>query len=1515
MRWGGGIPPLPTLSLFSLITSLPWTPTLVTICQYQWLQILRLTIPLVWPILTENMARKGLKAYRFHRAVQAWFAERFEGPTPAQAKGWPPIGRGENTLILAPTGSGKTLAAFLACINHLLEGLLKGDIPPGVHTLYISPLKALNYDIERNLQEPLAGIKHKAKEMGLNLPEIRVGVRTGDTSPAERQRMLRNPPHILITTPESLHLILTSTKARAILRTLHCLIVDEIHSLSPNKRGTFLAILLERLERLTKNPLQRIGLSATQRPLEEVAKFLGGGKWMGGEVYLPRSVKLVDCGMRKQLDLKVISPVEDMKNLPDDSVWPSIYRRLLQLILSHRSTLIFANNRRAVERITKGINDLAGYELARAHHGSVSKPIRRQIEAQLKEGKLPALVATASLELGIDMGAIDLVCQVESPKSVARGLQRVGRAGHLYKQASKGRFIPKTRADLLEIAAITRAMRYGLVAPLRIPHHPLDILAQQIVAMVAMEDWKVDELFRFVRQAYPYQDLPYPLFLQVLEMLSGRFALGAFKDLKPRISWDRANEMLYPLPGSQRVAIVNGGAIPETGQFGCYLPDGTKLGELDEEFVYEARIGDLFVLGTNTWRVREIGMDRVVVEPAPDRLAQMPFWHGEFFSRGFELGAYLGALLRELEARIDHPSVEEWLRVECCLDANAASNLREYLLDQRERGGTIPNDRTILIEGFRDELGNLRLAILSPYGGRVHLAWRLALLALFRRRWGIEPDSLHSDWGILFQLSSDDIGPATDLILSLSSDRVEGLVTEELANSPLFGLRFRQNAARALLLPKFKPGRRTPLWLQRLKAKDLLEICRGYDSFPIVVETYRECLQDQLGLKELKEILSQMRAGAIKVTVRDGTTPSPFSSSLLFDFTAKYIYEWDRPKPGANPQLAHELLESLLQPHNPLFATEAIVELEDRLQGKAKGYRARTEVELAELLRRMGDLTEAELVQRVVGNLSDFLDRLRHQGRIIQVSIPRVREPRRWILTEDFPLYRDGFGARVRGNQPQNLNLVGGEFPPAVAQRMILDRILRSHAFIDLEWLLDRYPFERDCLSEILQERERDGHLLKFSWGDQVKWAPPDRVEQVRRLTLVHSHREVKPSPVHRYVDFLLKWQHRHPHARLSGKEGLISLLGQLGGLPLPAEIWEKEVFAQRVKGYQSSWLDELSSQGVLAWWGSPGGAGEWGRVCFALREDFPHFRGAVGCARAKPQDEVAESLIGVLSKRGATFLTDLSLESGFPPSTLRRALWELIWQGEVTNDSFVVVRGGRPSIRPLRQGYGRRGRYRPFGGRWILLPKPTFPPDLELLARQLLKRYGVVFRELYELEGWVIPWRELYQIFSRLEWRGEVHRGYFVRGFSGAQFALPRAAAELKGDNSEDNPPLLINSCDPANLYGAASPLPLLHPANPRQKFLRTPSNYLILQDGFPLLTIEGSKLTSWQELTTDQKREVLGLLPQLLEDAGGLKRLRSLKVEYWNGQPVRRSEIFPLLKELGFRDEYKAMVLYRRF
>lgn len=1512
----------------------------------------------------------------FHSSIRQWFTETFDQPTPPQIQGWPPIARGENTLILAPTGSGKTLTAFLVCIDQLLKQLLQNDRPDGVHTLYISPLKALNYDIERNLDAPLAGIRKKAVEANLDLPEVRVAVRTGDTTQKERELMLRKPPHILITTPESLHLLLTSPRAQRMLTTIKFVIVDEIHALSENKRGTFLSLLLERLQHIVAQPVVRIGLSATQKPLDEIAKFLGGGQLVpeGDRFnFIPRPVTIVDTGIRKELDLQIVSPVTDFQDLPENTIWPEIYQTLLELIREHRSTLIFANNRAAAERITSEINNRAGHEFVKAHHGSISKVVRREIEEQLKQGKLTALVATATLELGIDMGAIDLVCQVESPKGVARGLQRVGRAGHLFRLASKGRLIPKTRADLAETAVITAAMYQGDVAPIKIPRNCLDILAQQIIAMVSMQPWGADDLYHFVRQAYPFQSLPRSHFYGVLEMVSGRYPATAFKDLKPRISWDRVNNILHGLPGSQRAAILGGGAIPNTGQYGCYLEDGaTKIGELEEEFVYERRLGEVFVLGTNSWRIKKITHDRVIVAPAPETAARMPFWKGEFVNRSFHLGKLYAHFCHELSQRIHDPRCNAWLEKNFSLDPLAAKNLRQFFKDQKEQAGAIPDDRTILIESFHDELGDPRIMILSPYGGRVHLPWKLAILAQFRQQFGIEPESLHSDGGIVFRYPVENIDHIFQMITSVTSETVENLVVEELANSAFFGIRFRHNANRAMLMPRPKPGKRSPLWLQRMRSRDLLEIARKYPSFPIVIETYRECLQDFLAVTELKELLQRIEANDVQLVIRKATQPSPFSAALMFEFMGGYMYNYDEPKAtGRNADVIDKnLIQKLIHPENvaDLLDEQAIEQIEQRLQGQAEGYQARTPTELIELMFRIGDLTEEEVQSRVAGAGKDFLQSLRQELRLIKIYIPNVADPWRWIVPEDFPLYRDAFAnPEADKNSPesyQNLWLGSGNeiapqpiqkilpkeliaisFNKLAAQKKIIERYVMHHTLIAAEEIIARYPFEATFITAMLDDLRHCGNFMMIPSANNIKYyAATEIVERIRRVTLRQQRARIQACDTSQFVEFLLRWQKHTGEARLAGTDGILAVIEKLQGVSLPTEIWENEIFARRIQDYHPTMLDELCRQGEVVWYGVPAERGSAENLAFSFREDFPFFRALVPPQFPEPHQEIYTAIRQAIDKIGACFVSDISLETGLPPSTCAAALWEMIWLGEVTNDTFSVIRAGKPPFSlddrfdEIPRGsnyrrYGRTHRYRPVpgSGRWSLLSAPNNEnmrqhEFIEILARQILQRYGMVCREIYEMENWPIPWRAIYDILVRLEWRGEIRRGYFVTGFSGMQFALPQAADELmaihqtsmaRANREHSDQMILINTCDPANIYGAASPLSILHPMNSEWRLLRHPNNYLILDQGIPILAIEakGARLTPLRDVSNAEFRDALHLLPRLLDDPAGWRRIRSIKVELWNGQPIRNAMIANILKEIGFRDDFKAMIIEKDF
>jgi ATP-dependent Lhr-like helicase len=1493
----------------------------------------------------------------FHPAIQNWFRETFTETTPPQKLGWPVIQRDENVLILAPTGSGKTLAAFLVCINKLLERLLAGETPTGVFILYISPLKALNYDIEKNLEIPLAGIRRAAREMEIELPLIRQAVRTGDTPQDERQRMLKHPPQLLITTPESLHLLLTSKHARKMLASVHYVIVDEIHALSGDKRGTFLMLLLERLQKIARQNFTRIGLSATQKPLDKIAAFLGGfEKTESG--FQPRPVQIVDAGMRKQLDLQVISPVEDMTNLPQESIWPAIFTKLHELINAHQTTLIFANNRAIVEKITGKVNALANASLVKSHHGSISKNVRKELENQLKAGELSALAATATLELGIDMGAIDLVCQVESPHSVATGLQRVGRAGHLYKSASKGRLLPKMRSDLLEMAAITRGMSQGAVAAIKIPENCLDILAQQIVAMVALEDWAVDDLFDTIRGATPFSALPRPHFLAVLEMLSGRYHVETFRNLRPLISWDRINNRLYPLPGSQRLVILNGGAIPETGQYPVYLQDGmVRLGELEEEFVYEARLGDNFQLGTSTWKIISIEPNRVLVVAASGQSAKIPFWKGDLSGRDPELGQQVGLLSRQIKERLKDPNCENWLQEACFLDADAARNLVAYFKLQQQKAGAIPDDRTILVESFRDEMGDPRLAILTPFGRRMHYAWRLAILAYLQQIWKVELESIDGDGGILFRYSGVDAQQLMTAIKNIHRENLEELLSQKLAGSPLFGIRFRHNAGRALLLPRRMPGKRTPLWLLRMRSRALLEVVDQFESFPIVVETYREILQDFFEMEALKTLLDQIAAGEIQLIFRTSDTPSPFCAQLLFDFTAGYQYQYDEPKNPLKNGPVHfnfDFLNELVHAKNlpELIGADIVQDLEERLQGLKPGYGARDENELIEMLHRLGDLSTDDLRRRFQGPLEPALEKLTRQHRLLQIQLNGIW---RWIASEDFPIYQAAF---AQSAAPQTFEFVccsaGPElvtqilpreilnqsYDPLFALRTVLLKQIDHRTFLTISEITARFPVSAEVVRQIFSElaaRELIVRLPADTTAAEERWILRETLERLRRGTLKKQRQEVQPCDTTQFVHFLLEWQHFSEKSQLSGEAGLVALLEQMQGRALPFSIWENEIIARRIQDYQPRWLAELITDGEIVWSGKKAGVAETGNLYFSFYENLQIIAGLARTGES-PVPE-ARQILEVLAARGACFLTDIAGATGLRPAQCAQLLWDLIWDGQVTNDSLRVLNSGRPKdhlteMSATEFGHQARWQRHPWtarrpgkrpasGGRWSRLPETAAELTEEMTEayiRMLLLRYGMLCRELFELEDAPLPWRSIFELLVRLEWRGEIRRGYFVKGFSGIQFALPVVADQLLALHRSKSPEtefILINSCDPANLFGAGAPLTLGHPVHGDWQFRRQPQNYLILRGGIPLLAIEslGKRLTPLQLLSDPELKIILEMLPRILIDPTGLGHKHWLKIELWDGQPIRKSPAAPILEQLGFRNEFTQLVLERKF
>jgi ATP-dependent helicase Lhr and Lhr-like helicase len=1411
--------------------------------------------------------------------TRRWFERAFDAPTPAQEQAWPAIASGGNVLVQAPTGSGKTLAAFLLGIDRLHA--TPGE---GLRLLYVSPLKALNYDIERNLRGPLAGLGS----------QLTVGVRTGDTPQRERQQMLRHPPDILITTPESLFLLLTS-QGREMLRTVETVIVDEVHAIAGTKRGAHLAVSLERLQALVDRPLQRVGLSATQRPLEEIGRFVAG---------VGREIELVDAGVSKQLDLEVVIPVEDLRELgtrselsqpvpPDGvemtsgyeasarSIWPSVYPAILELVRQHRSTIVFVNNRRLAERLAIRLNELAEQEIARAHHGSLAREQRVEIEELLKAGRIPCLVATSSLELGIDMGAVDLVVQVESPKSVARGLQRVGRAGHELGAVSKGRLFPKFRADLLECAVVAKAMREGAIEETVVPRNPLDVLAQQVVAICADEEVAVADLHALVTSAYPFAELSRTQLDNVLDMLAGRYPSEEFGELRPRIVWDRVTGVLRGRSGARRLAVTNAGTIPDRGLYGVFQVDGgsgtggSRVGELDEEMVYEAREGQTFMLGASTWRIEEITRDRVLVSPAPGVPGAVPFWKGEGVGRPYELGARIGRASRELVALSDEKAHSR-LRHEYHLDELAARNLLTFLREQ-ERVSALPTDRTVVVERFRDEIGDWRVCILTPFGGRVHAPWSMALAARIRDALGQEVQSLWSDDGIALHLPDADQPPAVRDLL-VSADELEDLVVQEVGQTALFGSRFRENAARALLIPRRRPGQRTPLWQQRLKAQSLLQVARRYGSFPIVLETYRECLQDVFDLPSLRGVLDGLASRELDLVELETPSASPMAASLLFDYVATYMYEDDTPPAERRAQalsLDRELLRELLgaEELRDLLDADAIGEVEESLLP-----RPRNADELHDALRRAGGLREGE-------HDPGFAETLLRERRAIRV---RVEDGELLVAAEDAGLARDALGAMPPGGLPETFLE-----PVEDAVATLLARFARSHGPFTTGEAATRYGLDPALAERELVSLERAERLVRGELrpgGTEREWCDPDVLRRLRRATLARLRRDVEPADQVALGRFLPAWHGIDREASL--REALVPLQG----LPLPVSLWESEVLRRRVRGYGPGLLDALCAGGEVVWVGAG-----LDRVAVFFRDDAAVL-GAPPAA-APPQGEAAAALREALG-RSAEFWPDLLAATGLEAEEALPALWELVWAGEVTNDAWAPLRAERrygvPRVerRPRRFSRTRGGGVTATAGRWSLAARLfQNAPDRRALAELLLERQGIVTRDGVRGEGIAGGYGAVYGELRALETIGACRRGYFVDGLGGAQFALPGAVERLRELRSGDaRDPLVLAAADPAQPYGAVLPWPKRAGA----RAARVAGAHVVLLGGEAALFVErgGRTLVPLREPEDAWLREALAALVAWVR--GG--HARRLAVERFDGRPVSETEAMPLLVEAGF-------------
>ncbi|MEK6344128.1 MAG: crosslink repair DNA glycosylase YcaQ family protein, partial [Curtobacterium sp.] len=1456
---------------------------------------------------------------RFSPATAEWFRGAFPAPTAAQAGAWDAVSTGQHALVIAPTGSGKTLASFLWSIDRLISAT---DQPPAkqrTRVLYVSPLKALGVDVERNLRSPLVGITQTARRLGFEPPDVTVGVRSGDTPSSDRQRLLRQPPDILITTPESLYLMLTSS-ARETLVNVDTVIVDEVHAVASTKRGAHLAVSLERLDDLLEKPVQRIGLSATVRPPEEVARFLGGRA----------PVTIVAPPAQKTFDLRVVVPVDDMTELgappvgadatespTNGSIWPHVEERVVDLIEQHRSTIVFANSRRLAERLTARLNEIheervlaassvgepvvagAGVVgagavaagggtgggvtqspgrasahapvaqpkrppadvigasgqtggggsdadvpvLARAHHGSVSKDQRAIIEDDLKSGRLRCVVATSSLELGIDMGEVDLVVQVEAPPSVASGLQRVGRAGHQVGEISRGVLFPKHRADLVNSAVTVERMVAGEIESISVPANPLDVLAQHTVAAGAVDTVDVEHWFELVRRSAPFSSLPRSAFEATLDLVTGRYPSDEFAELRPRLVWDRVHGTLTGRPGAQRLAVTSGGTIPDRGMFGVFMVGerASRVGELDEEMVYESRVGDVFALGATSWRIEEITHDRVLVSPAFGQPGRVPFWKGDGLGRPAELGRATGAFVREVEGASDEDARN---RVSSGgLDERAVTNLLTFLRDQRAATGYVPNDTTLVVERFRDELGDWRMIMHSPYGMQVHAPWALAVGARLRERHGIDGDAMAADDGIVVRIPETDAEPPGADLFVFDRDELEVLVTDEVGGSALFAARFRECAARALLLPRRNPGQRSPLWQQRQRASQLLEVAQKYPTFPIVLETVREVLQDVYDVPSLLSIADDIAGRRIKLVETETEQPSPFARTLLFGYVAAFMYEGDSPlaeRRAAALSLDSTLLGELLgrAELRELLDPAVIASVEQDLQRLSPDRRARDAEGLVDVLRLVGALDLTELTARswaaTEGDTSPVaaaLQTLERDRRVLSFSHAGQT---RYAVIEDASRLRDALGVPLPIGVPT-------AFVEPVADPLgdLVGRYARSHGPFSAQEAAARLGLGIAVVQDTLRRLAADRRVVEGEFRPDrqgAEWCDAEVLRRIRTKSLAALRHEVEPVSPDTLARFLPAWQHVHtPGARggLRGIDGVLQVLDQLAGVALPASAWESLVLPSRVTDYQPSMLDELTATGEVLWSGGGTLPGNDGWVRFHLAE-------TADTTLAEPDGgettELQRDVLGALAGGGAYFFRQLAQAVGSTDDkALSTALWDLVWAGQITNDTLAPLRsmlGGKAKSTSTPRARAYRGRRRPtlptqsgpptVGGRWSILPLAQTDATVRAAAtaEQLLERYGVVTRGAVQVEGVRGGFAGVYRVLARFEETGRARRGYFVEGLGAAQFATGPTVDRLRTfardlDDDERNDPerarqaITLAATDPANPYGAAQAWP----------------------------------------------------------------------------------------------------------
>ncbi|WP_431729027.1 ATP-dependent helicase [Verrucosispora sp. TAA-831] len=1512
---------------------------------------------------------------RFGPATREWFGAAFAAPTAAQSGAWTAVAAGRHALVVAPTGSGKTLAAFLWSLDRLARESAPDDPRHRCRVLYVSPLKALAVDVERNLRAPLAGIRQAATRLALPPPEITVGMRTGDTPADERRAFARTPPDILITTPESLFLLLTSA-ARDALRGVETVIVDEVHAVAGTKRGAHLALSLERLDELLPAPAQRIGLSATVRPVDECARFLGGA----------RPVDVVAPAGAKTIEVSVQVPVEDMTRLDEQeqpaddlagprsaSIWPAVEERVYSLIRAHRSTIVFTNSRRSAERLCARLNELAVEEgaeetsdgatpptgrpvrtpaemmaqagavagvppvIARAHHGSVSREERRHIEESLKAGQLPAVVATSSLELGIDMGAVDLVVQIEAPPSVAAGLQRVGRAGHQVGAVSRGVVLPKHRGDLLSCAVVAERMGDAAIEELHHPRNPLDVLAQQIVAMVALDEWPVADLATVVRRAAPFAELPDSALHAVLDMLSGRYPSTAFAELRPRLVWDRATDLLTGRPGAQRLAVTSGGTIPDRGLFGVFLAGAeraARVGELDEEMVYESRVGDVFLLGSSSWRIEEITPDRVLVSPAPGQAAKMPFWKGDQPGRPVELGRAIGARVRGLLRQGDDEATAA-LRA-TGLDDCAAGNLMAYLREQQAATRALPDDRTVVVERFRDELGDWRLAVHSVLGARVNAPWALAVGRRLAERYGVDAQVLPADDGIVVRLpDTADTPPGADVV-AFDPEEIVQLVEESVGTSALFAARFRECAARSLLLPRRDPRRRQPLWQQRQRAAQLLDVAREYADFPVTLEAARECLQDVFDLPALAQVMRDLAGRRVRLVEVETPRPSPFARSLLFGYVGAFLYEGDSPlaeRRAAALALDSALLGELLGRVDlrELLDAEVLAETERQLRWLTPQRRPRDAEDVVELLRQVGDLSDDELAAR--GVPVDWLTELAAARRVLRV---RIAGQDRWVGVEDAGRLRDALGVALPvGVAEAYLEPVTDPLGDLVA------RYARTHAPFAASTCAARFGLGVFVMEQALRRLGATGRVVSGEFTPEsvgTQWCDAEVLRMVRRRSLAALRREIEPVPPRALATFLPRWQQVGSSAR--GVEAVAAAVEQLQGVSVPASALERLVLPARVADYSPAQLDELCASGEVLWAGAGAISSGDGWVGLAYAD--------TAALLLPPTDDTSartplhDAVLGALGDGQAMFFRPLADRVGSTDDAeLTAVIWDLVWSGRLTNDTLAPLRallggGGAHRSRPT----AARGRYRRPGrvalparggpptvaGRWSRLPERDTDPTRRAaaLADVLLERHGVVTRGAVVAEQVPGGFAAVYPVLAAMEERGAARRGYFVDGLGAAQFAVPGAVDRIRalaepldgGRAARGAPAVVLAATDPANPYGAALPWPervvdsgdATTPAPTGHRAGRKAGALVVVVAGDLVLYVERGGRTI---LSFTDDADALTTAGKALADAVHSGALGPMSVERADGAAVRSSPLRDALTAAGFRTTPRGLRL----